>query len=153
MKGRDVSQRVSGVQIPFRVVVRRTPDGAFWALQSWRRRPTDAPELRFSRWRGEPAQVTAQVACCQDGSEVVRGQVLYHDRAVANARVYIDCYACSLNLDGWASVAHRQTSATGAYALVIRPEWKGTRYRATLLGPNFGWVRAPDMRVLASSTQ
>ena len=93
------------------------------------------------------------MACCQEGSEIVRGQVFYHDRAVANARVYIDCYACSLDLDGWASVAYRQTSATGAYALVIRPEWEGTRYRATLLEPNFGWVRAPDMRVLASSTQ
>ena len=102
MAGRDVSHRVTGVHIPFHGVVKQTPDGAFWALQSWRRRPTEAPELRFSRWRGEPARVTAAVTCCRDGSEVFRGQVLYHDRTVANARVHLDCYACSLNLAGWA---------------------------------------------------
>ena len=45
MAGRDVSHRVTGVHIPFRGVVKQTPDGAFWALQSWRRRPTEAPEL------------------------------------------------------------------------------------------------------------
>lgn len=152
MAGRDVSHRVTGVHIPFRGVVKQTPDGAFWALQSWRRRPTEAPELRFSRWRGEPARVTAAATCCRNGREVLRGQVVYHGRTVARARVHLDCYRCSLNPAGWAPLTSTQTTSTGMYALVIRQEWEGSRYRVTLVGPNFGWVRAPDMRAVTSST-
>ena len=148
MRGRDVSERVWGVRIPFATVVKRTPDGALWALQRWRRRLDAPPELRFSRWRGAPARLTAYVACCRRGQSFVHGRVTYHARAVLGARVYID----ALRRDGWARIAAAGTGLRGRYHFVIPRDAQGSRYRVTLLGPNFGWVRAPDMRVPARTT-
>src|SRR3954447_15226588 len=52
LPGRDVSRAARGIQIPFARVIRRTPDGRYWALQSWRLVRRGAVELRSSRWRG-----------------------------------------------------------------------------------------------------
>ena len=149
MRGRDVSERVSRVPIPFATVVKRTPDGALWALQRWRRRLDRPPELRFSRWRGAPARPTADATCCRRGRPFVRGRVTYHGRAVVGARVYIDALRSARNRDGWSRVSVARTGSNGRYRFVIPRDAQGSRYRVTLLGPNFGWVRAPDMRVPA----
>ena len=58
LSGADVSRPASDVRIPFAVAVRKTPDGALWALQSWRRLIRGPVELRFARWSGEPTQLT-----------------------------------------------------------------------------------------------
>ena len=151
MSGRDVSRSVGGVSIPFKEVVKRTGDGRLWALQAWRRDLDSARELRFSRWRGSPPNLKARTVCCRLGREVLRGRVTYHRKAVARATVYVDCLACSSQRRGWTRVAREKTSGGGRFRLVIRPRWKSTRYRVTLLGPNFGWVRAPDMRTFTRS--
>ena len=149
MQGRDVSERVRSVGIPFATVVKRTPDGARWALQRWRRRLDAPPELRFSRWRGAPARPTADAGCCRRGRPFVRGQVTYHGRAVVGARVYIDALRSRRNRDGWARISAPRTGSNGRYRFVVPSDAQGSKYRVTLLGPNVGWVRAPDMRVFA----
>src|SRR5262245_55209960 len=53
LAGGDVSAPAAA-PIPFALSVRRTPDGALWALQAWQRLAHGPVELRFSRWRGEP---------------------------------------------------------------------------------------------------
>jgi hypothetical protein len=151
MSGRDVSQRASRVAIPFPRVVKRTPDGRLWALQAWRRRPDGPRELRFSRWTGQPPRLTARTTCCHRNRRVLRGRVIYHRRPVAQAIVYIDCFACATRPRRWTRIAERRTGQSGRFELIIRPKWRGESYRATLLGPNFGWVRAPDMRQVAGS--
>jgi hypothetical protein len=144
MKGRDVSSRTGAVRIPLKRVLKRTPDGAFWALQSWKR--CGRVELHFSRWRGAPTRLTAVARCCRGGREIVRGDVTFHRRPVFRAKVYLDCFACRLNPKGWARFAVRTTRRNGSYSVRIRPAWSGRRYRATVVGPNFGWTRAPDAR-------
>lgn len=151
MEGRDVSRETSGVQIPFKKVVKRTPDGAIWALQVWRHRPGRPRELRFSRWNGSPPHLTARATCCREDRQVVRGRVTYHRKAIARATVYVDCFACAGKQHGWTRLTRKRTTQNGRFSLVIPPRWEGARYRATLLGPNFGWVRAPDMRVFTPS--
>src|SRR5262249_47627904 len=54
LSGSDVSRAATGIEIPWAVLVRRTADGGYYALQAWRRLDTGPVELRFSRWQGEP---------------------------------------------------------------------------------------------------
>src|SRR5262249_13274752 len=57
----DLSKSASGVTLPYLRVLRRTPDGRLWALQSWRVQPNGPVELRLSRWKGEPTAVRGTV--------------------------------------------------------------------------------------------
>jgi hypothetical protein len=34
--------------------------------------------------------------------------------------------------------------ADGSFAVLVRPEWRGRRYRASVAGPNLGTTLAPD---------
>lgn len=151
MRGRDVSTRTTAVRIPLKRVLRRTPDGAFWALQSWKR--CGRVELHFSRWRGAPTRLTAGALCCRSGREIVRGEVTFHRKPVFRAKVYLDCFACRLNPRGWARFAVKATRRNGSYSIRIRRAWSGRRYRATVVGPNFGWTRAPDARARTPSVR
>jgi hypothetical protein len=63
--------------IPFAKVVRRTPDGRFWALQSWSVLPGRAPEVRFARWHGAPPVVKLAV----EGDTFV-GSATFHGKPV-----------------------------------------------------------------------
>lgn len=160
--GRDVSQRAGRTNLPFRRVARRTSDGRLWALQLWRPRWTAAPQLRFSRWRGKPTRLTARATCCRRGREVVRGKASFHDRPLFGTQqtrngsvrigVYVDCFRCALNPRGWARAARVATRGpNGSFALRIRPRWQATKYRITMVGPNFRWTRAPDARAVVGS--
>jgi hypothetical protein len=151
MRGRDVSTRTRAVRIPLKRVLKRTPDGAFWALQSWKR--CGRVELHLSRWRGAPTKLTVEAVCCRGGREIVRGEVTFHRRAVYRAKVYLDCFACRLNPKGWARFAVRSTRRDGSYSIRVRRAWSGRRYRATVVGPNFGWTRAPDARARTPSAR
>src|SRR4051794_41930656 len=48
----DVSRPTTAVALPYRRVLRRTPDGRLWALQTWQVAFSKAGELPVSRWRG-----------------------------------------------------------------------------------------------------
>jgi hypothetical protein len=150
LRGRDVSVSTAAVRLPLKSVLRRTPDGAFWALQSWKRK-CGRPELRFSRWRGAPTKVNARKVCCTRGRKVLRGRVTFHRRPVYGARVYLDCFACPLDPQGWARFAVVSTRQNGSYAVRLRSAWSGRRYRSTVVGPNFRWTRAPDARAVTAS--
>jgi len=94
LKGRDVSFPTTAASIPMAHVVRKTPNGSFWALQAWR---------RGGAWRRMMGILT-----------------------------------------------HRNT---GRFSLWIRPHWRGTAYRGTIIGPNWSWTLRPDAQALAQSSR
>lgn len=150
MKGRDVSRTTTAVRIPYKRVLKRTPSGAFWALQAWGK-PGEPLNLRFSRWKGKPTRLTAETVCCRDGSETLRGRATFHGTPIYGW-VYVDCYRCALNPQGWARARRKATNTSGFYSVWIRSSWKGSRYRVSIVGPRAGWTRAPDARALAPSS-
>ncbi len=162
-QGRDVSARVDSSRLAMAQVVRRTPDGALWALQAWRKHARGPVELHFSRWRGTPTGISLRALCCRYGLPTLTGEALSEGRPIYGSSpspagkglpdkqirtfVFLECFACAASAGGWAfmrAVAPRAPS--GTYSLLLRPSWRGTRYRATIAGPNRGWTYAPDAR-------
>jgi len=41
--------------------------------------------------------------------------------------------------------------ADGSFSVLLRPDWTGSRYRATVLGPNLGTTLAPDAQAIVNS--
>ncbi len=41
--------------------------------------------------------------------------------------------------------------ADGTFSVLLRPDWTGSRYRATVLGPNLGATLAPDAEEIVNS--
>lgn len=150
LQGPDVSSNTAAVRIPGKRVLRRTPQGSFWALQTCGTDPADPPSLRFSRWKGSPTRLTGANTCCRSGSETLRGRATFHGTPIYGW-VYVDCFRCTLNPRGWARATRKATTRQGYFSIRIRPAWKGRRYRMTVIGPNFGWTRAPDAVLIASS--
>ncbi len=162
LSGGDVSTPAN-VQIPFAIVVRRTPDGALWALQSWRRLLHGPVELRFSRWRGEITRIDLRTVCCKWGGENLEGEASYHGKPIFGysstpAGVPLDDLGRNVYLDSYRGgdwtrmmgiLANRPT---GHFTLWIRRHWQGTRYRAAMIGPNWGWTLAPDAEAHATSS-
>lgn len=157
----DASRRARSVRLPLRGMIRRTPDGRLWALQLWRPKRDGRLELRFSRWRGKPTRLGAQ-AVRISGREVVRGSASFHGRPLYGRQetrrgsvrigVYVDCFRCALNRRGWARATRVPTRGpNGTFSVRIRPRWQGTKYRISMIGPNLGWTRAPDARVVVAS--
>lgn len=161
LPGGDASQPAS-IDLPLDAIVRQGPDGALYAVQSWRRLKTGPIELRFSRWRGEPTRLTLDANCCKWRSERIAGYASFQGKAIfgysstpqgvplddLGRNVYLD----SLRGGGWQRMmgilTHRPT---GFYRLWIRPYWRGSAYRGTIIGPNWGWTLAPDARAVTDS--
>jgi hypothetical protein len=40
--------------------------------------------------------------------------------------------------------------ADGTFSVLLRPSWIGTRYRASVSGPNIGTTLAPDAQAFAT---
>lgn len=158
---RDVSRPYSVLQLPFQRVLRRTPDGRLWGVQAWQRGRAGI-EVRFSRWRGAPTQVTLKVLSMRPGP-VPRliGQASFQGRPVTGYSstpagdrfrhfAYVDCFACPAAQPGqWGRMLAVATQEDGSFAVALRPEWMGARYRATVTGPNRGATIAPDDSVAA----
>src|SRR5438105_7143156 len=80
LSGPDLSRPTRAETIPFRVALRRTPDGRFWALQAWQTGPRGV-ELRFSRWQGAPTQITLELR--KHGRySLLSGRASFHGRPV-----------------------------------------------------------------------
>lgn len=144
-----MSFATTAVRIPLKRVLKRTPSGAFWALQAWAA-PGRPLNLRFSRWNGKPTRLTVETVCCRAGSETLRGRATFHGTPIYGW-VYVDCYRCALNPQGWARATRKATNKSGFYSVWVRSAWKGARYRVTIVGPRAGWARAPDSRAFAPS--
>src|ERR671930_130165 len=164
LKGRDVSFPTTAVSVPLALAVRQTPNGSFWALQAWRRLRTGPLELRFSRWQGVATTLTLQAVCCKWRSENVVGQATFHGRPFCGGHatstgVPLDRFGRNVYLDTLRGGAWRRMMGilthrnTGRFSLWIRPNWLGTAYRGTIIGPNWGWTLGPDAQAVTHTSR
>ena len=154
-RGRDVSRPSSAYGLPMLVAQRQTPNGRLWALQAWQRLRNGPVELRFSRWYGAPTKLVLRAWCCKWRSEVARGRATFHGRPIFGYRntpsgvpldglgrnVYIDSFRQGRWVRLMGILTHRPT---GKFGLWIRKHWRGTQYRAKMVGPNWGKMLGPD---------
>jgi hypothetical protein len=156
ISGPDVSKPAHGVALPYLRVLRRTPDGRLWALQSWSVQGGEREELRFSRWKGEPTTVTAAIA-----ENRVTGTAGFQGRGVfgfspTTAGTPIRLYAwvdCGRGADapGWKRlIGVSLKGPDGQFSLFLKPAWLASRYRVTVPGPNRGATYAPDANVIVA---
>jgi hypothetical protein len=146
----DVSRADSSVALPYKRVLRRTPDGKLWALQAWRPAAGAPVDLRFSRWRGAAPLVTLTAEPRFDG-ERVTGRATFAGKAVPlfsptpeGKRIRSYAYLERETAAGWGPVAGVATKANGSFQLFVPAGKLGTRYRAIVPGPNIGTTLAPD---------
>jgi hypothetical protein len=158
LSGKDVSRPYGGVVVPYRIALRRTPDGRLWALQAWQTGFKGPVELRLARWTGKPTEITLQLA--KNGRfDVLRGRATFHGRpvtgkyrtnggALISEAAQFDCFACAaaggMNWFRFNGVA---TQADGSFGSGLKAAWLGSRYRASIVGPNSGSTLAPDAAV------
>jgi hypothetical protein len=149
----NVSTPTSAVAIPFRKVLRRTPDGRFWALQLWRVRADGPAELRFSRWRGAPTQLVIESVEPRLDGYVVHGRATFHGRPIPlwsttpeGKRIRSYAYIDRATPTGWQRIGGVRVRADGTFERFVSAA--GTpRFRAVLPGPNISsTVWAPDAR-------
>ncbi len=152
---RDVSRPYTRLKLPFQRALRRTPDGRLWAVQAWRG-GAHTVDLHFARWRGEPTVVILSVPPTAGPMPRLIGQATFHAHPVTGFSTtpsgirfrhfaYLDCFACPAAQPGeWARMLAVATRADGSFGVVLRPEWVGARYRATVAGPTRGATFAPD---------
>ena len=146
----DVSTSSTAVALPFRRVLRRTPDGRLWALQTWRVQPGGPVELRFSRWRGAPPKVTGASEPRFEGELDLRPRHVRRASGPAlsptpeGKRIRSYAYVDRATASGWSRIAGVATRADGSFRLFVPPGKLGARYRAILPGPNVGTTLAPD---------
>jgi hypothetical protein len=147
LSGRDVSRAAAAPRLAFQRVLRRTPDGRLWALQTWRARAGGPVELHFSRWRGAPTRVTFTVT-----ETVLEGSADFQGRPVTGSSptpegkrlrhyAFVDCLGCG-GTRTWKRLTAVLTRANGSFRLFLRPAWRGSRYRVTVAGPNRGTTLA-----------
>jgi len=164
VKGRDVSFPTTAVSIPMALAVRQTPNGSYWGLQAWRRLRTGPLELRFSRWKGTPTLLTLGAVCCKWRSENIVGQATFHGKPIfgrhaTRTGVPLDKFGRNVYLDTFRGSAWRRMMGilthrnTGRFSLWIRPHWRGTAYRGTIIGPNWGWTLGPDAQAQTQSSR
>lgn len=146
----DVSRPAGKAGLANALVVRRTPDGRTWALQAWPETPGGPIDLHLARWKGAPTKLTL----AYDGTKLT-GRAEFQGKPVSGTSatlegkqlriyVYLDCTGCPGAGAGWKRMLGVAPKADGSFSAFVRPEWKGKRYRATVLGPNVGTTFAPD---------
>jgi hypothetical protein len=162
---RDVCEPYRGPQLEWLVVACTAPDGTHWALQQWRRAlpnqgldPTPqqaTPELRLSHWSGPIAVLELKTDWAYRGRYhhlygrlTYRGKPVYGSASTARGTP-LDPFGRNLFVDtldsaygpGWrrenSFLTHNPTGAFcyGFYPRAGRPAGRGSRYRATVVGP------------------
>jgi len=152
LPGSDVS-KPANVALPLATTVRSTPGGTLWALQQLdvTGRP---PSLDLARWTGAPTALTLT----SDGTHLT-GTATFHGQPVtgfsqtlSGARmriyVYLECFGCGGHAGAWSFMLGVAPRADGSFSVALRPAWTGTRYRATVTGPNAGGELAPDAQTV-----
>jgi hypothetical protein len=140
------------------------PDGSYWALQSWQRMlpnygvkaaPKQAVwELRLSHWSGEPPVLEVKLNWAYRRFHHLYGRFTYNGQPVYGFKstrvgnpldtfgrnLYVDTFDSAYG-NGWkrenSFLMHKGTGAFcyGFYPHGAHPAGKGTRYRATIIGP------------------
>jgi hypothetical protein len=155
----------------------RARDGSLWAVQRWRRtlhiygirtpRARAGWELRLSHWTGALPQLDVRFGWTYRRFQQIYGRLTYKGLPVygyshAPTGIPLDTYGRNVYVDtfdsaygkGWrrenAFLTHNPTGGFcyGFYPHGGRPSGKGTRYRATVIGPGvtpdvFWAARAP----------
>ena len=161
LAGPDVSRRATAPALPFAQALRRGPDGTLYALQAWRVKTGGPVELHFSRWKGSPTTVTLESEALSSGERLV-GRALFQRKPVAgysrtNSGIryrifaFLDCFACPGAQ--WRRMAGVAPRADGEFRLLVQPQFRGSRYRVTIAGPNLGRTLAPDASAVALSSR
>jgi hypothetical protein len=154
LPGHDVTRAARGPRLPFQKAYRRTPDGRLWALQAWRPREGGPLELHFARWRGMATRATLMAnGTLLEGSAEFQGRPVTGFSPTPEGRrlrhyAFVDCLGCGTR--GWRRLAGVATRGDGSFRLFLKPTWRGTRYRATVAGPNRGGSLAPVAIALAA---
>lgn len=149
LSGRDVSRPAPGVRLPLAAIVRRGPGGVLYALQRWQVQPGRPGELHFAAWKGAPPVLRlADDGLRLTGSATFQGRPVSGFTTTLEGKrlriyVYLDCLGCP-GTSGWSRMIAVAPKADGSFAVRLRPEWLGRRYRATVAGPNVGTTYAPD---------
>jgi hypothetical protein len=157
------------VPLAWLVAACRASDGSYWALQRWQRTlkiygektaPTrGAWELRLSHWTGPPPKLEVQFGWTYRRYHQIFGRLTYRGLPVYGfshtpTGVPLDDYGRNIYVDtldsvygpGWRRengfLTHNPTGGFcyGFYPHGNRPSGRGTRYRATVMGPGV----APD---------
>jgi hypothetical protein len=160
LPGRDVSRAARGIRIPFARVIRRTPDGRYWALESWRLVGRGAVELRVSRWRGEPTKIDLVSEPVGRG-ELLTGRATFHGRGVTGVwrmlegdpvpeAAVLECFCAGR---GWSWFNSVRTRSGGKFGANVPSRALAPRYRATIVGPNIGTILAPDASAVVASSR
>jgi hypothetical protein len=146
LTGPDVSRAAPRLGVPLAVVVRRGPGRLMWALQEWQVQPGGPLELHLARWTGPQPQLRLALEGQRlTGSASIRGRPLTGFTSTLEGKrqriyVYLDCFGCPGSPNGWSRMLGVAPKADGTFALLLRPNWTGRRYRATVTGPAY----APD---------
>ena len=161
LSGRDVSRPSTAAVLPYRITLRRTPDRRLWALQAWQTGFTGPVELRLSRWTGKPMEITLNLRR-KGRFSVLTGQATFHGRPVTgkyrtnsgvliNEAAQLDCFACpAAHGAKWFRFNGVRTQADGTYGSGLKAAWTGTRFRASIVGPNTGSTLAADAATIVS---
>jgi hypothetical protein len=149
----DVSTPASGVALPSLLVLRKTPDGSYWALQSWQE-PGDPSELHLSRWKGDPTQLTLQLdpGAKLSGTATFEGAPVHGLSPSPGGKkpkiyVFLDCFGCPAAKTGWGKMLGVPPAADGSFRVYVQSKWIGSKYRASVAGPNTATTWAPDASV------
>jgi hypothetical protein len=153
-----------GPPLAWLVAACKAPDGSYWALQAWQKAlpnyglaPTGteaAWELHLSHWTGSIAVLTIKEDWSYRRFDHLYGSLTYGGGGVygfrsTHAGVPLDTFGRNLYVDtfgsaygsGWkrenSFLTHRAagTFCYGFYPHGSHPSGKGTKYRATVLGP------------------
>jgi hypothetical protein len=152
---RDVSRPSSVPGLPFSPTVRRTPSGWFVALQRWEV-AGQAPALHLARWKGAPTQLTLTVNGTHiDGTATFQGKPVTGSSPTPSGTqmriyVYVECFGCPAAPSAWSPMLGVTPKADGSFQVLLRPAWIGSRYRASVQGPNVGSTLAPDAQATAT---
>jgi hypothetical protein len=153
-----------GSPLAWLVAACKAPDGSYWALQAWQRAlpnygvaPTPAQavwELHLSHWTGPTATLTVKADWSYHRFDHLYGSLTYNGGGVygfrsTRAGVPLDTFGRNLYVDtfgstygaGWkrenSFLTHKGngTFCYGFYPHGSHPSGKGTKYRATVIGP------------------
>jgi hypothetical protein len=153
LSGPDVSRPAPGARLPLAVIVRRGPGGVLFALQQWQVQPNGPVELHLARWTGASPKLQLSLEGQRlTGSAAFQGRPLSGFTSTQEGkrvRIYVqlDCFGCPGAAHAWTRMLGVAPKADGSFAVLLRSSWLGSRYRATVSGPNLGSTYAPDARV------